>query len=411
MSQTIVYTAPYVIAREHEVIRDGAVVVCSGRVLEVGIKEKIKKKWNFTRIVECGGVLLPPLINCHTHLELSHLKGISPPEPDSGMTCWIEEVLNRRQQQKISSQELVEKYTEALRQQNQSGVILLADITNTLNTSQPQGYGDTEVCKIVEMIAPTVQRTEETIKYVNTLPLDLQISPHSPYSTSAQLIKFLKKRTQSTQQVYSIHLAESAAEIELLKFQTGDFRKFLEKREAWDGDILGSITASGAVHYLEKLGVLDDRTLCVHSVHVSNKEIEILAENQVKVCICPGSNSFLGVGLAPLEKLLHAGILPGIGTDSIASNKTLNMWREMQILRKQFPDIPAEKILAMATLGGAAALHRQDDFGTIEEGKKAIFLEVMINDINKLAGADVIEKLTSGGMPEKLSWISSGNKL
>jgi cytosine/adenosine deaminase-related metal-dependent hydrolase len=127
--------------------------------------------------------------------------------------------------------------------------------------------------------------------------------------------------------------------------------------------------------------------------------------------VCPGSNSFLGVGTAPLEKILLAGILPGIGTDSIASNECLDIWGEMQKLRNQFPDIPPEKIFAMATQGGAESLGRENDYGTLEKGKKGVFLEAVFDDINTLNETDVFDILTSAGKPEKLNWISPNNEI
>ena len=83
------------------------------------------------------------------------------------------------------------------------------------------------------------------------------------------------------------------------------------------------------MEYLDSLGVLDSNTLCVHAVHVSKAEIVTLAEKKVRVCLCPGSNRFLGVGKAPVTEFLAHGILPALGTDSRASNTRLSMWREM----------------------------------------------------------------------------------
>ena len=406
MSDILIYTSPCVISSEHEIIRDGAVVVNAERILETGPKDQVIKSWNDSRKIALSGILMPPLINCHIHLELSHFSDISRPDPGHGMVGWIEEVMQKRQSSSLSQQDLSAAYDDTLRQQKESGVVLLADIANNIEQPLPPSSIVPEVYRIFEMIAPTQSRTAEAIKHLQALPPTQPVSPHSPYSTTKDLICALKKRAMKNDQLFSIHLAESKAEIELLKTGTGDFRKFLESRGAWDGALTGGEDFTGAVQYLESLSVLDDKTLCVHCIHLGDEEIALLAEKKAKVCLCPGSNDFLGVGQPPLEKMLQAGILPGIGTDSAASNKSLDIWREMKILRAQNPKVPAAKIFAMATQGGARSLQREGDFGTLEKGKKSLFLEIDQTRIDELSNTEIVDLLTSGGRPEKVTWIS-----
>jgi len=133
----------------------------------------------------------------------------------------------------------------------------------------------------------------------------------------------------------------------------------------------------------------------------------MLAEHGCKVCLCPGSNRFLRVGVAPLEMMLRCGLLPAIGTDSLASNEELDLWREMRILREDHPMISSSRILAMATIGGAQALGREQDFGVLASGRKAAFLNV---DSPALQGArdaeQLLDMLTGGGRPEILRWVN-----
>ena len=160
------------------------------------------------------------------------------------------------------------------------------------------------------------------------------------------------------------------------------------------------------VGYLENLGILDDNTLCVHCVHLGDREIQLLAGTGTHVCLCPGSNRFLGVGTAPLEKILAAGILPALGTDSIASNPVLDLWQEMSILAEEHQSVDSATILAMATLGGAKALHRETDFGALAPGCRARFLHVEGREYEKAEGADqLLQRLTSCGRPESISWV------
>jgi cytosine/adenosine deaminase-related metal-dependent hydrolase len=203
--------------------------------------------------------------------------------------------------------------------------------------------------------------------------------------------------------VFSIHVAESAEEIEFLQTGTGSFRSFLESRGAWDNSF--NPPGTGAVHYLEQLGVLDHRTLCVHVVHIDEQEIEILANKQVNVCLCPGSNRHLGVGKAPVKQMLSAGILPAIGTDSLSSNKTLNVWREMQILREDHPGLMPQDVFAMATIGGAVAWGRDDELGSLSPGKSAFFLSIESKDSFD-SDLEVFDFLTAAGDSIQVDWVA-----
>ena len=160
-------------------------------------------------------------------------------------------------------------------------------------------------------------------------------------------------------------------------------RKFLEERGFWDGSLQAMGNAGGSVKYLHKLGLLDSKTVCVHCVHVSKEEIGLLAGTGAKVCLCPGSNRYLGVGKAPVTSFLEHGILPALGTDSLTSNPELSLWREMRLLAEDHPTLHPADILRMATLGGATALGLEKQFGSLEVGKKAAYSTVQLNCLPK----------------------------
>jgi cytosine/adenosine deaminase-related metal-dependent hydrolase len=184
--------------------------------------------------------------------------------------------------------------------------------------------------------------------------------------------------------------------VEFLQSGQGPFRTFLEERGVWDGSF--TPPATGPVHYLEGLDLLDHQTLCVHAVHLGDDEIQLLAEKKAKVCLCPGSNRFLGVGRAQPEKMLAAGIRPCLGTDSLASNPQLSLWREMAILAQDHPALPAETIVAMATRYGAEALG-QSRQGHLQKGSCRPFLAVAYG------GNDPFDFLVRDVAPKELSWL------
>ncbi len=160
------------------------------------------------------------------------------------------------------------------------------------------------------------------------------------------------------------------------------------------------------VEYLRQLGIMDSQTIYVHCVHLSDKEIQCIADTETHVCLCSGSNAFLGVGTARLQVLLDHGILPALGTDSIASNPDINLWSEMVLLRKEHPDVNPEHILKMATYGGARAMGRESVYGSLQKGKTARILHVQ-DDMFAHASNDteIIDLLTSKGQPDLVGWL------
>ncbi len=187
----------------------------------------------------------------------------------------------------------------------------------------------------------------------------------------------------------------------------GEIPEFLKRRGFWDGSFQPTgIDKSGGVQYLHQLGVLDDKTLCVHCIHVTAQEIALLADSCSKVCICPGSNRYLNVGKAPVQQYLEQGFLPALGTDSLASNPEISIWREMQLLAEDHPEVEYADILAMATAGGAAALGFADDIGTLEPGKQADFLAVELPE-DVYSAADVYSWLVTTGSSLQPVWITS----
>lgn len=406
MNGYLVYTAPWIIPVDGEVVRNGAIVLNSDMIVCVGSQEEILEKWGDADVVELEGVAIPPLTNCHIHLELSHLREIERPGPEQDMTSWIESVLVKRSECLGDDAAILQSIDEELANQHASGVFSLVDICNVAEYIPRIQSHISKVHSIYEMLAPNKQRTAEALKVLDQVPAEQAVSPHALYSTSAQLITTLKKRCDENNHVFSIHLAESADEIEFIQNTSGAFRRFLEKRKSWDGTIVPQGSFEGPVDYLSKLKVLDENTLCVHCVHLTDEEVAKLAESGAKVCLCPGSNRFLGVGAAPVEKMLERDILPAIGTDSAASNESLDLWEEMKILLEEHPGVNPADIFKMATLGGAAALQCEQEYGTLSAGKLPLFIEI-VGGFSEVSHADeLLNKIVSEGLPEKVRWIA-----
>ncbi len=390
------------------VIKDGAVAVSNGRILAVGSTRSIQAQFVDAEISNYQGVLLPGLVNAHIHLELSAFADMAQPASGQSFCDWIRSLLQARQQGHIDPVELARIASKTLQQQHATGVGLLLDIGNVLPSTSAS-----LVTFLLELLGPTGKAEEQVLARLAALPDAVAATAHAPYSTTAGIMTALKHRADRLGHVFSLHVAESAEEIELLGSGYGCFRGFLEERDAWDNRFpVPTLQSPGTVEYLEHLGLLAANLLCVHCVHVSEKEVQLLAAHGCKVCLCPGSNRFLDSGIAPVELMLRHGLLPAIGTDSAASNVELDLWREMQILHEDHSQVSAAQILSMATLGGAQAIGRDHDFGTLAPGRKAMLLNVDSLALQAVEdGGQLLDILTRSGRPESIGWLGETEEI
>jgi 5-methylthioadenosine/S-adenosylhomocysteine deaminase len=206
---------------------------------------------------------------------------------------------------------------------------------------------------------------------------------HSPYTCSPDTLKRAKEIARKKNGILFIHLAETRTEVE----------QILEQHN------------TTPVRYLDSLSILDKDTIGIHCVWLEEEEIEILAKSGAKVSTCPQSNMKLGSGIAPLKKMLDAGISVGLGTDGCASNNTLDLFSEMDLCAKlhKVKDLdptalPAKAVLEMATIGGASALGLADDIGSLSPGKKAdiILLDLMQPHLQPFYHPDLLVYAASG---------------
>lgn len=405
MKGTVIYTSPWVLPVTSEAIRHGAVAMTAEQIVGVGAEKDICISFPEARVTQCSGVILPPLINCHIHLELSHLLDIVPPKSGASMVEWIVDIKERRESEQFTEEAVCDAIETMLKRQHDDGVVLLVDIGNSHHLLPLDTDQKPEVYPILEVIGPTRDRTNEILAMVQSLPEALAVTPHSPYSCSSELITSLKGRAREKNTILSIHTAESVDEVELIRGQSGTFRLFLDSLSAWDGSLIQHGQYNSTIDYLDNLGILDDKTLCVHCVQVDSKDIQTIVKTQAKVCLCPSSNEFLQVGIAPVTKMIEAGLLPALGTDSVASNKSMSMWSEMKLIREKYPTIAPETVLAMATRGGAEALGRTDDYGGLASGKKPLAIEVGIDCDAVSSSREIYEKLTLDGGQGQTQWV------
>jgi len=390
-------------------VAGGALAVRGNRIIDFGPTRKILTEYSGAQSLQLPGAIMPGMVNAHTHLELSCLPAGTPPAANVSFVDWIRELLSKRGGEAPGSDRVIAAADAVLRQQRREGVVAVADVGN-------EAYVELDdadcadwplVYRMLEVLAPQQTAADMVLTQLAAADENNRVTCHAPYSTVPAVLTAVKDRCRRHGHLFSIHTAESPDEYEFVSHHSGSFREFLDERKSWDGsfDQTGQ-RDEGTVEYLHRLKLLDRFTLLVHCVHVSDKELDIIAETGAHVCLCPASNQFLHVGKAPVRKMLRKGILPALGTDSVASNESLSIWHEIELLARQNDELPAELILGMATLGGARALHLDDRFGSLDIGKTAQFLSIQDDfACTARSGEELAEALVKSGGPRNMQWL------
>lgn len=401
--QRVVHRARWVLPISEPPIENGWVEVENGLIVAVGGAESIAPSPE-ARALNPGqkSAILPALVNAHTHLELSWMRGKV--QPAASMTRWVEGLLALRGSVEL---EPVEPIADAIREARASGTALVGDITNTLAAYGPLADSDLSAAVFLELLGfntadpeGLVQRTLETVEALTPIAwLRPAIVPHAPYSVAPSLMRAIG--STSAERPISIHLGESAEEIEFLRTGTGPWRDLLIRLGVWSDSWVAPGT--GPVEYIAAHGLLTARLLAVHCVQLTDGELANLAGVGATAVTCPRSNRWVGAGEPTVDRFYRSGVRVAVGTDSLASVEDLNLFSELKAMRELAPSVPAREILASATKHGADALGFGNELGTIEPRKRAELIEVSVpGDLR-----DVEEYLLSGISPSQVRWLSS----
>jgi cytosine/adenosine deaminase-related metal-dependent hydrolase len=345
--------------------------------------------------------VLPGLVNAHTHLELSWMAGMIP--PSESMSAWIQTLMALRKTGAPGgpSAELaaVRRAAVAMRA---SGTVLVGDISNTLCTPPvlaELGFGGVVFHELTGFRPAdpggAVREAWARVAHVReSLPDDgaelaLSVVAHAPYSVSPSLFHEIARRAGPAP--LSIHLAESQEELEFVRTGTGPIRQILEALGVWTPD--WEVPGCDPVEYLERLGYLEPGVLVVHGVHLTADGLDRLRRRQAVLVTCPRSNIWVGAGSPNLAQFFDAGVPVAIGTDSLASVATLNMFDELAEMRRLAPEVSAASLLESATRIGAEALGFGRRYGTIAPGKQAALIAVRVP-----AGVTDVEEYLVGGI-------------
>lgn len=404
----IVHHADWVLSISGPPLRDAWVAIDNDRIVGFGTGTPPPAAQGVRLFPGDRVAVLPGLVNAHTHLELSWMRGFVP--PNDRFDGWIQGLVAlRRQNPDPNAPGVLDAAREAIREARASGTCVFGDISNTLETIAV--FEETGTCAHVfhELIGfnavdpdAQVRRARAAVSSVARRSRDVRVSlaPHAPYTVSVGLFNAIRHDLDTNPgALSSVHLGESGEEVEFLQQGTGPIRRALEALGAWNPAWVPS--HCGPVEYLDRLGFLQPRVLVIHAVQLTDDEIRQVAARNATIVTCPRSNRWTGAGTPPISRFYGHGARVAIGTDSLASVDDLNVFAEMASVRRLAPDIPARRILESATRVGADALGFGDELGTIEPGKRAELLAVRI----PAHVQDVEEYLLTGIAPADIQWL------
>ena len=369
-------------------------------------------------------VVLPGLVNAHTHLELSYLRGRI--APAARFLDWVRPMLAaRRERSPIDDAAILRAVAQAIQEARATGTALVGEVTNTLATvsaladaGMPAhvfheliGFGGVDVDKQVASARRAIDAVaggavaDDAVAYdavAEDRDVRLSLAPHAPYSVSPALFAAIRRDLDAhAPTVSTVHLGESPEEVEFLKSGAGPWRTLLEDLGVWNDQ--WEAPQSSPVEYLAEMGLLTASMLAVHGVQFDGADLDRLRTLGVTLVSCPRSNRYVGVGSPPLEAFYAMDVEVAFGTDSLASVDDLNMFSELAEARRIAPKVPARTLLRSATLTGAGALGFGDQFGSIEPGKRAALIAVRVPE----GVSDVEEYLVSGIQPSAIQWLMS----
>ena len=359
-------------------------------------------------LVDLGAMaVLPALVNAHTHLELSWLRGRLP--PSTAFPEWVRLMLEIRAREAPPADVVEATVRDAITEARASGTGAIGDVTNTLASVAPLRESRLRGVIFHELLRFAADGADDVLeaallaeqRYGDAERFPVAMAAHAPYSVSPALFQGIRAVLARTPFLPStVHLGESPEEMELLASGTGSIRTLLEDLQAWDDGWVPP--RCGPVEYLDRMKLLDHRLLAVHGTQLPDAELSRLAARGCTLVTCPRSNRFVGAGEPPVGRFFAAGVSVAVGTDSLASNKDLNLFAELAELRRMAPTVPAGALLACATEGGARALRCQDDLGALEPGRAAALIAVEVPS----GVTDVEEYLVQGIHPEQVHWVA-----
>ncbi|MDQ3179297.1 MAG: amidohydrolase [Acidobacteriota bacterium] len=362
---------------EKRLIENGAVAVEKDKIVAVGTSDEIARRFSAKQIINAAGkVIIPGLVNTHTHIPMTLFRGIA---DDLDLQEWLTKYIFPAEAKNVTEDFVRVGTRLGLAEMIRGGTTTYCDMyyfedaiaDETFKAGVRGVLGET----IIDFPVPDNKTWDEGLAYTEKFvkkwqgnPLIIPaIAPHAPYTVSEEHLKQARALSDKLAAPLVIHLAEAESETDFIKKNQKGMRP---------------------IEYVEKIGFLNNRVIAAHVIQANEAELEILKKRGVGIAHNPQSNMKVVAGVALVPQMLKMDMLVGLGTDGAASSNDLNMWEEMDMaakLHKIFTKDPkvltAQQAFEMATIGGAHALHLENLIGSIEAGKRA---DVVIVDFDGL---------------------------
>lgn len=350
-------------------------------------------------VQQVSGLLSPGFINCHCHLELSHLRGRIPEK--TGLVDFVFRIVNERH---YPEAEILDAISVAEDEMLANGIVAVGDICNNALTLAQKAKQRLAYYNFIELTGWLPQaaqarfnRSLEVYRAFRQLqPADnarfrTALSPHAPYSVSGELWNLMTPYFH--QQTVTIHNQETAFEDSLFETKQGDFMRMYDLMNIAT-DFFAPTGKSSLRSYFEKM-LPAGKQLLVHNTFT--KEADLLFANttssDVNWCICINANQYIEQALPPVEIFRKQQASLVIGTDSLASNHSLSILDELKTITRFFPQVPLAELLQWATYNGAKALQMEDRLGSFEKGKQPGILLITQLEDQKITPRSTLQRL------------------
>jgi 5-methylthioadenosine/S-adenosylhomocysteine deaminase len=398
---TQVLSADWVLPISGAPIRDGAVAIEDGRIAAVGTRDELGAGIEYP-----DSVIMPGFVNAHSHLEYAVYAGFGDGLP---FAPWIAIHIERKARIELEEMEAIAVLGAA--ECLASGITTIGDCSFVGAAATACAELGLRAIVYLEVFSSgeSSEQMETRFRAHRTRiesslsdRVRVGISPHSLYTVREDLWR----EAGALGLPMATHLGESAGEVEWIRSGTGPFAEAFH------------LLARTQLETLADDGLLSKRLVAAHCVLLDDRELALLVEHGVAVAHCPRSNALLGCGIAPLRKLLDAGLTVGLGTDSPASTPSFDMFEELRAAvffaraREQRADaLTATEALDLATIGSARALGLADEVGTLEPGKHADLVVVSLAGSPFLPWEDPAAAVVLGGAPGRVAATLVGGEI
>lgn len=364
---------------EFDLIPDGAVAIRDNQIAAVGTSADIAARYEADTVVNCAGqYILPGLVNAHTHVPMTLLRGLA---DDRRLDVWLMGYMMPTEREFVNPEFCRVGTGLACAEMIRGGVTCFADMyyyeADVAAATAAAGLRGVLGQSVLKFPSPDADTYEFSLDYADKFIQEWRnhplitpaVAPHAVYTTTPEILRECTKLAKKYDVPILIHISETKLEVDNNLEETG----------------------MAVVPYVQSVGMLDAKVLAAHCVHINTGEMRLLHDHDTTVAHCPTSNLKLASGIAPVMQMLEHDLIVGIGTDGTASNNDLDMFEEVRlaaILAKTAANdptaLPARQALLMATRLGAEALFMGDVTGSLEPGKLADVITIDADPVHNV---------------------------